>query len=62
MEQAYQFAINNCASYLKRLTDQQKESGACHNVFSLSEVIGIAYCKSKEEVFLDIVRTGGAKG
>jgi hypothetical protein len=56
MEQAYKFAINNCASYLKRLTEQEKASGQSHNAFSLSEVIGIAFCKSKEEVAWDIIQ------
>jgi hypothetical protein len=56
MEQAYQFAINNCASYLASLTEAQRASGECHNAFSLSAAIGIAFCKSKEEVILDIIR------
>jgi hypothetical protein len=56
MEQAYQFAINNCVSYLAGLTDSQRASEKYLNAFSLSEVIGIAFCKNKEEVILDMIK------
>lgn len=58
MEQAYQFAINNCVSYLERLTEAERERGDRHNAFSLSEVIAIAFCKDKAEVIHDIVMAG----
>jgi hypothetical protein len=58
MEQAYQFVINNCVSYLERLTEEQIATGECQNAFSMSTVIAIAFCKSKEEVVHDIIMTG----
>lgn len=61
MEQAYQFAINNCVSYLARLTEAQRKSGEYQNGFSMSTVIAIAFCKSKEEVALDIIMAGKKK-
>ena len=51
----YAVAITNVARYIRSQRNLNCEEGVPLDAFRASEVLGIAFCKAKEEVLDDIV-------
>ena len=49
----YQFCINNCKNKIK---DQDPLNPDSIDVFKMSEVLAIAFCKLKEDVIMDLIK------
>ena len=52
----YQMAVNNCAQHIK---DNPADTPNCIDAFAFSTILGVAFCKAKEEVIMDILEAGG---
>lgn len=48
----YQFCIGNCANQLR---NQKPLDPNSIDAFRMSEVLAIAFCKTKEDVLIDII-------
>ena len=48
----YKFAINNCKSYLKQQSGNNDDDTI--DAFLISSVLSIIFCKSKEEIIIDL--------
>lgn len=51
----YEFAILNCAEYIRDNLHKVESNDPPLNAFQLSQSLGIAFMKSKEEVCIDII-------
>jgi hypothetical protein len=56
---AYTMAVNNVAAYIKgpeNAAAAARNDGSAMTAFEASAVLGVAFCKAKEEVMGDILR------
>jgi len=54
----YEMCVNNIARELSSYTGSERARRDGFNAFDASEVLAVAFCKSKEEVLSDIVGKG----
>ena len=61
---AYKMTINNIANYIKDSAPQDAEKDGydkretvAFDAFEAASVLSVAFCKSKEEVLIDIIKS-----
>lgn len=50
----YPWVISNVRSYIERCAKLEKDE-SCLNAFDVSSVLAVAFCKTKEDVIVDIL-------
>lgn len=56
----YQMAVNNVARFIKSQKPDDNDFGCMHVItaFDASVILAAAFCKSQDEVLIDIYRAG----
>ena len=54
----YQMVINNVATYIRSPENRDGEDHLMMNAFTASEIIGVGFCKSAEDVIQDLIHAG----
>ena len=53
-KEVYWFCINNCKNAIKESKPTDIENNI--NAFRMAEVLSIAFCKTKEDILLDLIK------